>query len=145
MTAVSVHDVAAYIIQEHGPMTAMKMQKLVYYSQAWGLVWDSEPLFAEPIQAWSNGPVVPSLYDTHRGMFAVTEWPKGDPSNLSKSQIGTIDAVLRLYGSLSAHQLSELTHREEPWKNARNGMNPGERGSTEISHAEMVEYYSSLV
>ncbi len=48
----NVHDVSAYILKHWGPMTAMKLQKLVYYSQAWGLVWDEEPLFPERIEAW---------------------------------------------------------------------------------------------
>src|SRR5258708_570857 len=61
----TVHDVAAYILGKCGPMTAMKLQKLVYYSQAWGLVWDERPLFAEQIEAWANGPVVRDLYDKH--------------------------------------------------------------------------------
>ncbi len=60
---VSVHDVAAIILQECGEMTAMKLQKLVYYSQAWSLVWDDAPSFPEEIQAWANGPVVPVLYE----------------------------------------------------------------------------------
>ncbi len=50
--ARSVQDVAAYIIERHGRMSSMKLQKLVYYSQAWHLVWDDEPLFPERIQAW---------------------------------------------------------------------------------------------
>ena len=33
---VSAVDVAAYILDQKGPMTAMKLQKLVYYGQAWG-------------------------------------------------------------------------------------------------------------
>lgn len=41
----NVLDVAAYVLAKRGPMTAMKLQKLVYYSQAWHLVWDEEPLF----------------------------------------------------------------------------------------------------
>ncbi len=48
-------DVAEYILREMGPVTAMKLQKLVYYSQAWSLVWDEEPIFEEEIQAWANG------------------------------------------------------------------------------------------
>lgn len=43
----NVSDVAAYILQKHGRMTTMKLQKLVYYSQAWSLVWDEKPLFQE--------------------------------------------------------------------------------------------------
>ncbi|HSS48337.1 MAG TPA: type II toxin-antitoxin system antitoxin SocA domain-containing protein, partial [Thermoanaerobaculia bacterium] len=63
----TVHNVAAYILQKQGEMTAMKLQKLVYYSQAWSLVWDEEPLFAERVEAWANGPVVPDLYREHKG------------------------------------------------------------------------------
>jgi len=40
-----VHDVAAYIIFRLRSVDAMKLQKLLYYSQAWSLVWDSRPLF----------------------------------------------------------------------------------------------------
>ena len=60
---VSAHDVAAYILEEHGPLSAMKLQKLVYYSQAWSLVWDDRQLFREAVEAWANGPVVRELYE----------------------------------------------------------------------------------
>jgi uncharacterized phage-associated protein len=66
-----VFDVAEYILQKQGSMTAWKLQKLVYYSQAWALVWDQKPLFPERIEAWANGPVSPDLYQKHRGQFIV--------------------------------------------------------------------------
>src|SRR5215218_3884030 len=97
----TVHDVAAYILRKQGEMTAMKLEKLVYYSQAWSLVWDEELLFKEGIQAWVNGPVVPALYRRHRGMFKVADWPEGDPDKLSPKQRETIDAVLSYYGNKS--------------------------------------------
>jgi uncharacterized phage-associated protein len=34
----SVFDVAQYILRRKGQMTTWKLQKLVYYSQAWSLV-----------------------------------------------------------------------------------------------------------
>lgn len=139
----NVHDVAAYIIEKRGTMTAMKLQKLVYYSQAWGLVWDEEPLFPERIEAWANGPVVYELYCRHRGAFKVSEW-NGDPTQLSTEQAGTVDSVLKFYGKMSSQELSNLTHQEDPWKNARKGMTAGERGSSEITLAAMAEYYGSL-
>ena len=58
---VSVFDVAAYILDKLGPISTIKLQKLVYYCQAWSLVWDEEPLFSERIEAWVNGPVVREL------------------------------------------------------------------------------------
>lgn len=49
-----VNDVAAYILEHAGPLTAMKLQKLVYYSQAWQLVWEDKALFPERIEAMFN-------------------------------------------------------------------------------------------
>lgn len=139
----SAHDVAAYILRKKGEMTAMKLQKLVYYSQAWSLVWDEEPLFRERIEAWVNGPVVPALYREHRGQFKLSSWPKGDPKALTREQRQTIDAVLDYYSNKPSQWLSDLTHREAPWVKARKGLEPGDLGTREISHASMAEYYSN--
>ncbi|HEY0512305.1 MAG TPA: type II toxin-antitoxin system antitoxin SocA domain-containing protein [Thermoanaerobaculia bacterium] len=139
----TAHDVAAYILRKQGEMTAMKLEKLAYYSQAWSLVWDEEPLFSDRIEAWVNGPVVPTLYRRHRGLFKVSEWPSGDPKSLSRTQRETIDAVLDYYGDKSSQWLSDLTHREAPWIQARKGLEPGDPSRREITHASMAEYYSS--
>lgn len=140
----SVHDVAAYILRAHGPMSAMKLEKLAYYAQAWSLVWDERPLFPAKIEAWAAGPVVRELYRHHRKLFQVSEWPLGHADNLSPTERDTVDAVLRFYGRLTAQQLSDLTHNEDPWVIARRGLNPGERGEREITLASMHEYYSGL-
>jgi len=140
----NVHDVAAFILKHSGSMTAMKLQKLVYYSQAWGLVWDEEPLFPERVEAWANGPVVRELYDVHRGQFRVSAHKLGNPDALTDEESNTVRSVLSFYGKLASQQLSDLTHREVPWRDARVGLEPGERGNREITHESMAEYYSSL-
>ena len=139
----SVVDVAEYILCRQGAVTAMKLQKLVYYAQAWALVWDDAPIFPERIEAWANGPVAPDLYQVHRGQFEL-QTVCGRPGNLSDVQRETVDAVLRHYGDKTSQWLSDLTHSEEPWRLAREGLPDGERGHREISHAAMAEYYSSL-
>jgi uncharacterized phage-associated protein len=141
--SVSAHDVATFILQQCGEMTAMKLQKLIYYSQAWSLVWDEEPLFNEEIQAWANGPVVPALYVKHQGLFKVRKW-NGKPENLNDAQRETVLKVIEFYGQMSSQVLSDLTHREDPWLKARSGLGIGERGNRVISLASMAEYYSSL-
>jgi uncharacterized phage-associated protein len=141
----TAHDVAAYILQRHGPITAIKLQKLVYYSHAWHLVWDEKPLFNEPIEAWANGPVVKELYREHRGSFTVTDWPKGDPDALTESEKASVRAVLDFYGEHNAAWLSELTHKERPWLDARQGLAPGQRGNRRITDERMAEYYGSLI
>jgi uncharacterized phage-associated protein len=142
----NVYDVAKYILQQHGPMTAMKLQKLVYYSQAWSLVWDEKPLFGEQIQAWRNGPVVRELYDLHKGLFTVTNdsIPTGDPKVLTKPQKETVDIILNTYGEKSAQWLSDLAHMEDPWKLARKGLPEDANCENEITHESMAEYYTSV-
>ena len=140
-----VHDVAAYILGNTGCITAMKLQKLAYYSQAWSLVWDESPLYQGRIEAWANGPVVPALYDAHRGMFNVSDWPTGDADELNRDERETIDGVLKFYGQKSSSWLSDLTHSEAPWIGARRGLSPGQRGDHEITTAAMAEYYGGLV
>ncbi|NEQ98188.1 MAG: DUF4065 domain-containing protein [Cyanothece sp. SIO2G6] len=139
-------DVARYILTKTGEMTAMKLQKLVYYSQAWSLVWDEEPLFEEDIQAWANGPVVPTLYEYHRGEFKVNEdtFEAGNVDALTPNQKDSIDKVLDALQGKSGHWLSELTHSESPWNDARGDLKPTERSTNVIPLAAMHEYYSSL-
>jgi uncharacterized phage-associated protein len=143
----TVFDVAAYILRRQGAMTAMKLQKLVYYSQAWSLVWDERLLFDSRIEAWANGPVCPDLYAHHRGAFVVgPEWGAalGNPAALDATARETIDAVLKYYGDKHPQWLSDLTHAEDPWRNAREGLDDGERGHCQITPAAMAEYYESL-
>jgi uncharacterized phage-associated protein len=142
----TVFDVAAYILQHQGTITTMKLQKLVYYSQAWSLVWDESPLFNEKIEAWASGPVVRELYNVHKGWYLISshDFHYGDTDKLTVGQKETIDAVLTAYGSKPAQWLSDLTHMEDPWNIARQGITPGENSENEITQAMMLEYYSSL-
>ena len=142
-----IQDVAAYILAKRGPMTAMKLQKLCYYGQAWHLVWEERPLFEARIEAWANGPVIVDLYQMHRGRLTLTASDiNGDPDALGQGEIDTIDTVLGFYADMDAHQLSELTHREVPWRDARAnaGLSAMDRGTVEITQASMFEYYDSL-
>jgi len=140
----SVFDVAAYILKHAGSMTAMKLEKLVYYSQAWSLVWDEAPIFEDRIEAWANGPVAPVLYDWHRGLYQLISCSRGNPDALTGSQQETVDAIIDSYADKSSQWLSDLTHSEDPWRDARAGLAPGQRGNREISHSSMAEYYGSL-
>jgi uncharacterized phage-associated protein len=143
-STANVHDLAAFVLKTRGEMSTMKLQKLVYYCQAWSLVWDEKPIFPEAIQAWSNGPVVYELYDEHRGRYTVSAWPKGDPSRLSEKQVTTATMVLDFYGDKDPQWLSDLTHMEKPWQQARHGMPDDLPSSATITLDSMLEYYSSI-
>lgn len=142
----SVHDVAKYILGACGEMTTMKLQKLCYYAQAWSLVWDGKPIFPDQIEAWVNGPVIPNLYQEHRGKFSVSasELSFGDANRLTSSERDTIDAVLDHYGSYSGTQLSQITHHESPWLDARVGCSQYERCQNVISLDAMADFYTAM-
>lgn len=140
-----ISDVAAYIINKLRPIDAMKLQKLIYYSQAWSLVWDDRPLFNARIEAWANGPVVRSVFKTYQGMYKISEPKVGDPSGLTSEEKKTVDAVVKFYGKKSGFFLSQLTHRERPWLKARVGIAPGDPSDNEITLSAMRDYYGSLV
>jgi len=147
-TVPTAHDVAAYIVDKqvantHSGIPAMKLQKLVYYAQAWSLVWDDKPLFSDRIEAWANGPVVPDLYESLYGQFMIVG-VKGNPNVFTDVERDTIDSVLKYYGDKSSQWLTDLVRNEEPWLNARRGVAIGERGDHVISLAAIAEYYGSL-
>lgn len=147
----TVQDVAKYILnwlasKGEDNITSWKLQKLVYYCQAWSLVWDEVPLFPEKIQAWADGPVCPDLYHKHKRKFRLgPDDIKGNTEKLSPIQRETINAVLDYYGDKTGRYLSDLTHLERPWIEARASLSPGERGNVVIEHNNMVDYYGGLI
>lgn len=145
MGRVRAIDVADYILDRLGSMSAMKLQKLVYYCQAWTLAWTDDALFPEEIEAWANGPVVRELYKKHRGSFRLEKnFFGGNIDNLSGEQRMNIKKVLTFYGPKDPQWLSNLTHLESPWKDAREGLEPGDRGCSVITKQAMQDYFANL-
>ncbi|MCT3509694.1 Panacea domain-containing protein [Lactobacillus delbrueckii] len=141
----NVFDTATYILEKLGPMSTMKLQKLCYYSQAWSLVWDEKPLFPEDFEAWANGPVCSELFHKTQGRYKVSAVDEnGSSDKLTDNQKDTINRVLEHYGNHDAQWLSQLTHMEDPWKNARDGLPSGIGSNRIISKASIAEYYSGL-
>ena len=63
MTAEDLaHIVTHYLNQKGDSVSPKKLQKLLYYIEAWHLVHIGVPLIDEEFQAWVHGPVLPSLY-----------------------------------------------------------------------------------
>lgn len=142
----SICDVAKYILSKMGNMTTMKLQKLCYYCQAWSLAWDDVPLFEEDFEAWANGPVCPELFAKHKGKFIVDAslFDDIDDYKFSDAQIETMDAVLDYYGDKEPHWLSELTHKEDPWRLTRVGVPMGATSNKVIEKELIQSYYGGL-
>lgn len=141
----NVFDAARFILNRTGRITAMKLQRLCYYTQAWSLVWDGCAMFRERIEAWANGPIVPVLYHVHDGKFTVDRRTiPGNSRRLGSEQRKTTIAVLDYYGNKSTHWLTQLVHAESPWLEARGPLKRGEPGTATIGVRAMADYYWSL-
>ncbi|MGB3762724.1 MAG: type II toxin-antitoxin system antitoxin SocA domain-containing protein [Ornithinimicrobium sp.] len=139
----TVLDVGAFVLARVGRMDTWKLQKLVYYSQAWHAALFDTPLFDDPIQAWPDGPVAPALWSKHRGKRMVDSVVGADPSSLHNQQALLVDLVCHHYGRLSGAELSLLTHNENPWIDAREGLKAKESSRRPIKVSAMADFYRS--
>jgi len=141
-----VNDVAAAVLDEldHGTVTTMKMQKLVYFCQAWSLGRTGGPLFDEPIEAWTNGPVVRRLFAQHRNKKHISIWDQGAADRLTSNERAIVRQVVATYGAMSPESLVEITHRDRPWADARAGLDPSAKSDVEISQSSMASFYGAL-
>ena len=142
----TVFDVAKYILDKYGSMSAMKLQKLIFYSQAMSLVWDDVPLFEDDFEAWAKGPVCRALFNSHKGKFMLHNSDflapyNPDIANLTAEQRDTIDTVVVSLIDYPPYVLSEMVHHEKPWLDARGDLPQGAHCETIIPKSAMLEYY----
>jgi uncharacterized phage-associated protein len=137
--------VADYFIafsHQHGdPVSNLKLQKLLYYAQAWQLAIHDEPLFSDPIQAWVHGPVVPSVYRRYKDWA----WKPIEDNpvfpELDQTAQEHLAEVMSIYGTMTAYGLELLTHEETPWRNARGQLAVDEPSNAVISLEDMKTFY----
>lgn len=139
---VDVRDVAKWFLSKES-MTHKKLQKLCYYAQAWYCaLYNGEPLFADEIQAWVHGPVIPTIYPIYAD-FKWNEIPSEpfDETEFSDNVLNALNAVYDTYSELNGDQLERLTHSEVPWIEARGELEPWEASTSSISRITMRKYY----
>jgi uncharacterized phage-associated protein len=135
MTTAS--EVAQYITKSL-PVDNLKLQKLLYYSQAVHLVLnEKQPLFTEQIEAWDYGPVVPPVYREYKQYGFDTVPSNDEATSLQLTEMKAVDMALACFGEMSGPALIYQTHREAPWKDA---YRPG-RPSNVISIDAMYDYF----
>lgn len=134
--------------QSGDTISPLKLQKLLYYCQAWHLTIFGTRIFDERIEAWAHGPVVPSQYARFAFMLR-NEQIKINKLNLNVPKLentseSLLNEVLNIYGEHSASYLEALTHNEAPWINARKNCQSWERSTEEITNEAMINFYSKL-
>lgn len=123
-------------------MTQKKLQKLCYYAQGWYVAITDRRLFNDQIQAWVHGPVSPKLYERYK-MFGFNKIPKKESKATDDELKGIVKEIYRIYGKLDGDQLEELTHKEMPWINAREGLEAYESSTNAINIDDMKSFFKS--
>ncbi|MET4153368.1 type II toxin-antitoxin system antitoxin SocA domain-containing protein [Bradyrhizobium sp. RT7b] len=153
---MNIYDACDYIVLKltHGGvfLNVLKLHKLLYYCQAWNLAFGRGRLFSASFQAWVHGPVSRDIYDRYVGtkamysnVTAADVRSNFDPQSLEQNDRALIDSVLEVYAPLSGDQLEEMTHKEDPWLNARAGVPPSARSEHIISDDVMRDYYAARI
>jgi uncharacterized phage-associated protein len=137
------HEIARYFVslvdEEAGDsITNLKLQKLLYYAQGGHLAYFDEPLFPEPIEAWTHGPVVPAVYRRYKqhGGEPIPIEPV-NPDNYNDQVREVLDEVNNVFGQFTASKLRTMTHNEPPWMQTPQG--------EEIPCDLMREFFKTMV
>ena len=114
-----------------------KLQKLLYYIQAWSLAFNNTPVFDDQIEAWLHGPVIPQVYHKYKeyGFLSIDFLEDVYVEFLDKK---LIDDILSKYAIYDADFLEMRTHIESPWREAR-------QGDKIITHDMMRRYYKGVL
>ena len=125
-------NVAQYVFEEYKRVTGevideMKLHKLLYFAQRESLAITNEPLFEGEFEGWKYGPICKEIRNsiTPDGIIDAFE-------DISDECKYIINNVIQEYGALASWKLSELSHKELSWRNARIGLNKGENGSQKL-------------
>ena len=151
-------DIAQYVIafnDNHGELiTNKKLQKILYYIKAWGVVYFDDGIIDDDFEAWIHGPVCVAVYNQYKSFGykpLSQDYGKSSSSTLIKDfrikqrnteKVDLIDAVIAKYGSLSSFQLELLSHSELPWIEARGNLSPIDTGHSIIKIQTIKDFYT---
>lgn len=140
----------SYIFEQMKEVTPLALQKILYFIQGIYMVMFEKPLYKEDCMAWIHGPVYEEVYDLFKDFkynpiednrFAIF---KDRFEELSEQEKMVIDLVINTFGKYSGKVLEDITHEEQPWKNARLGYEPSEPSREIISKDEIRNYFVSV-
>ena len=140
----------SYIFERMQEVTPLALQKILYFIQGIYMVKFDKPLFKEDCMAWIHGPVYKEVYDLFKDFkfnpiednrFVIL---KERFEELNEQEKMVIDLVINTFGKYSGKVLENITHNEEPWKNARNDYEPLQPSKEIISKEEIKNYFNSV-
>ncbi len=148
---INVTTLSGYVLKYFGPMSHLKLQKLLYYCQAYHLAYFEDYLFEEDFEAWVHGPVCRNVYDVLKGksvLYSDVTYSEYDfdvdnelKSSISSDQFNVINDVLNTLSKWTGSELENATHDESPWLIARGNLAPNQPCTSIIDKKQMEDFY----
>lgn len=150
---VNISDYIIFRLKSEGDnfLNFLKLQKLLYYTQAWNLALKKDRLFDSDFQAWIHGPVNRQVFDIYKdekylySEINLDDIQSDEFKNLPEEVKFHVDQVLDVYAGFSSTELERMTHEEEPWIKARNGYSDFQRCEETIDNNIMRDYYAARI
>lgn len=121
---VDILNAARYLVflsygRKRYSLTPLKLQKLLYLAQGWSCVWDNRVAFPDEFEAWQYGPVNEKVYEAFK-KYGRSEIPEKEGIEQLEDfdVMETLIAIWNEYGKRTAYELVELTHQQNPWRDA---------------------------
>ena len=114
-----IEDVAEYIIKNNEETTNLVLQKLLYYTEVFYMLFKGKKLFKSACSAWEHGPVYGRIY------FEYKEYGKEpidkdlEDTSIDSELKELVDEIIKDFGIYSGKVLAYFTHQESPWKYAK--------------------------
>lgn len=125
--------------KEREGISNLKLQKILYFAQAYYLAKIGKPLFKEKIEAWDLGPVIQVIYNEYKNLKSSPIISEEDESSLAEEDKEMLKKVWDIFGGYSASRLVDISHAHSPWKEANAS------ADKTISTKAIKEYYGPLL
>lgn len=147
----SIINIARYLCNRYKERSGeildeLKLHKLLYFAQRECIAITNEPMFSEIFKAWKFGPVNKEVRNAYKAGNLAVYMPK----TVSDDNIYILNNIIEQYGVYTSWALSDMTHNEASWANARVGLKPDENGNNDMKiediykDAEKVRPYDNL-
>lgn len=141
---------ANYILKHYGPMSHLKLQKLLFYCDAYCLAFFGQELINDKFEAWVHGPVCRKVYNEMKGFSVLYTDMSYSPMAVNEDEIfdtlpldvkDLLKDVLDSLSNWTGIELERATHRELPWMEARRGYAEADKCHVEISKETTRTFY----
>ena len=139
--------IAEYIIKTCQEITPLALQKILYYAQAFYMVFFGETLFKDNCEAWIHGPVYTKIYNKYKGFgsgIIDVEITDDVDEIIDEEKKELVDVIIKCFGYYSGKALEKMTHYESPWVKSRKGLSYAEKSNNIILKEDIIEYFEKV-